>query len=99
VSALNIAAVTVVSIDELDVDDLQQEILISEKFSFTKINLLSSQIFYLLCLRWLLTKWPAASADMRDSSPASTVPHTILARVSAFSPGFVLLAPAQEKYQ
>jgi hypothetical protein len=44
VSALNIAAVTVVSIDELDVDDLQREILVSEKFSFTKINLQLSQI-------------------------------------------------------
>ena len=31
-----------------------------------------------LCLRWLRTRWPAARADIRLSSPASTVAHTSL---------------------
>jgi hypothetical protein len=41
----------------------------------------------LLCFRWLLTRWPAARADIRLSSPARTVPQTILASWLAFSPG------------
>ena len=42
---------------------------------------------------WLLTRWPAASAAIRDSSPAITVPHTIRASCRAFSPGLSLHAP------
>lgn len=41
----------------------------------------------LLCRRWLFTRWPAARADMRDSSPARTVPHTTRASWTAFPPG------------
>lgn len=48
---------------------------------------------YLLCVMWLLTRWPAARADMSDSSPASTVAHTTLASCLAFSPGQTWLAP------
>lgn len=48
---------------------------------------------HLLCLMWLLTRWPAAKADMRDSSPASTAPHTIRARLVAFVPGSSWWAP------
>ena len=40
-----------------------------------------------LCLRWLRTRWPSASADMSDSSPASTVAATIRASCFEFSPG------------
>ena len=36
-----------------------------------------------LCLMWLLTRCPAASADISDSSPAMTVAHTTRARVVA----------------
>ena len=48
---------------------------------------------HLLCVRWLLTRCPAARAERRDSSPASTVPHTILASWVAFSPGLLWWAP------
>lgn len=48
---------------------------------------------YLLWIMWLLTRWPAASAAIRDSSPAITVPHTIRASCRAFSPGLSLHAP------
>lgn len=46
-----------------------------------------------LCFRWDLTRWPALRADMRESSPASTVPQMIRARVLAFSPGFSRCGP------
>ena len=48
---------------------------------------------HLLCLMWLLTRWPAAKADMRESSPASTAAHTIRARLVALVPGSSLCAP------
>ena len=47
----------------------------------------------LLWTKWLFTRCPAANADMRESSPASTVPATILANWRAFSPGVSLCAP------
>lgn len=52
------------------------------------------QCSHLLCCKWLFTRWPAASADMSESSPASTVPHTMRANLLAFSPGHSLFAPA-----
>lgn len=48
---------------------------------------------YLLCVMWLLTSCPAASALIRDSSPARTVAQTIRASWRAFSPGHVWHAP------
>jgi len=42
---------------------------------------------------WLLTRWPAASADIRESSPASTVAQTTLASCRALSPGHSWQAP------
>jgi hypothetical protein len=36
---------------------------------------------------WLLKRWPAARADIRDSSPASTAPAMIMAKCWAFYPG------------
>jgi len=51
------------------------------------------QSSHLLCCKWLFTRWPAASADISDSSPASTVPHTMRANLFAFSPGHSLFAP------
>lgn len=50
-------------------------------------------MIYLLCIMWLLTKWPAARAAIRESSPARTVAHTTLASCRAFSPGQSWLAP------
>ena len=47
----------------------------------------------LLYFMWLLTSCPAARADMRESSPASTEPATMVARSLAFEPGASLLAP------
>lgn len=46
-----------------------------------------------LCLKWLLTKCPAASADIRDNSPAKTVPQTMRAKLHAFWPGLVSCEP------
>lgn len=43
---------------------------------------------------WLLTRCPAASAAIRDSSPASTVAQTTRASVLAFSPGHSALGPS-----
>lgn len=51
--------------------------------------------FFLFICIWERTRWPAARAAMRLSSPASTVPATIRARRSAFSPGRWVLAPLQ----
>lgn len=48
---------------------------------------------HLLWIMWLLTKCPAAKAAIRESSPAITVPHTILASWRALSPGLSVLAP------
>lgn len=48
---------------------------------------------YLLYLRWLLTRWPAARAPIRDSSPANTVPHTTRASCLALCPGFSGFGP------
>lgn len=48
---------------------------------------------YLLCVMWLLTRWPAARAAISESSPASTVAHTTLASCRALSPGHSWLAP------
>lgn len=42
-----------------------------------------------LCAMWLLTRWPAASALHRESSPASTPAATMRASLRALSPGFV----------
>eukprot|EP01018_Ginkgo_biloba_P032249 Gb_26606 [translate_table: standard] len=42
---------------------------------------------------WLLTSWPAAKADMRESSPARTAPATILAKHWAFAPADSAFAP------
>lgn len=47
----------------------------------------------LLYFIWLLTSWPAAKADMRESSPAKTAPATILAKSRAFAPGDCAFAP------
>jgi len=47
----------------------------------------------LLCVRWLLTRCPAARAERSESSPAKTVAHTILASCVAFSPGFSWWGP------
>lgn len=46
----------------------------------------------LYCM-WLLTRWPAARADISDSSPASTAPATIMAKHWAFCPGDSVLGP------
>lgn len=46
-----------------------------------------------LYFMWLLTSCPAARADMRDSSPASTEPATMVASSLEFEPGESLLAP------
>lgn len=48
---------------------------------------------YLLSVKWLFTRWPAASAESNDNSPASTVPHTTWANLVAFLPGCDVLAP------
>lgn len=37
--------------------------------------------------KWLLIRWPAARADINDSSPASTAAHTTFANWSAWAPG------------
>jgi hypothetical protein len=42
-----------------------------------------------LCCMCALTKWPAASAEQRDSSPARTAAATMRANRLAFSPGLV----------
>lgn len=42
---------------------------------------------------WLFTRSPDAKAAINDSSPASTVAQMTRARVAAFSPGLILLAP------
>lgn len=47
----------------------------------------------LLYFMWLWTRWPAAWAEMRDSSPARTAPATTEARSLAFDPGDSLFAP------
>lgn len=47
----------------------------------------------LLCAICALTRWPAASAPQRLSSPARTLAATILASRRAFSPGWVGWAP------
>ncbi len=46
-----------------------------------------------LYFMWLFTSWPAASADIREISPASTEPATILASVCEFLPGDSKFAP------
>ena len=48
---------------------------------------------YLFNVKWLLTRWPAARAESKDNSPASTVLHTICANFVAFLPGSDLFAP------
>jgi len=46
-----------------------------------------------LCRRWLLTRCPAARADISDSSPARTVAQMSLASCRALSPGEVGCEP------
>ena len=46
-----------------------------------------------LYFMWLFTSCPAAKADMREISPASTVPATTLASACAFAPGDSVFAP------
>ena len=48
---------------------------------------------HLLWVMWLLTRWPAARAAMRDSSPASTEAQSTRASRRAFSPGWLRLLP------
>lgn len=47
----------------------------------------------LLYLMWLLTSCPAASADIRESSPARTAPAMTVASCLALAPGDSTLAP------
>lgn len=47
----------------------------------------------LLYFIWLLTSWPAARADIRESSPAKTAPEIIVANRLELSPGDWMLAP------
>ena len=47
----------------------------------------------LLCFKWLFTKCPAARADIRDNSLATTVEQIIRAKVQALSPGLSWQAP------
>jgi hypothetical protein len=47
----------------------------------------------LLYFMWLWTRWPAACAEMRDSSAARTAPATTVAKSRALDPGDSLLAP------
>lgn len=49
--------------------------------------------FARLWIRWLWTRWPAASAEHSDSSPAITVAQMIRASCCAFAPGVSAFAP------
>lgn len=61
--------------------------------SLTRQEPLDRSLVDLLYFMWLFTSWPAARADMRESSPARTEPAIMVARRLAFAPGVSKLAP------
>lgn len=61
--------------------------------SVASARALDISLLDLLYFMWLLTRWPAACAEMRDSSPARTAPATTVAKSLELDPGDSLLAP------
>jgi hypothetical protein len=61
--------------------------------SVSSARVLDISLLDLLYFMWLLTRWPAACAEIRDSSPARTAPATTVAKSLALDPGDSLLAP------
>lgn len=64
-----------------------------ENYDFYQHRAPEIKVSHLLWVMWLLTRCPAARAAIRESSPASTVPHTTRASWRAFSPGSLELEP------
>lgn len=50
-----------------------------------------------LCAIWACTRWPAARAEQRDNSPASTAAAIMRDNWRAFSPGVVMFGPRTPK--
>lgn len=75
---------------------IKQQQYITQHFlglSVSSARALDISLLDLLYFMWLWTRWPAACAEMRDSSAARTAPATTVAKSLAFDPGDSLLAP------